>query len=351
MLFGQVTDTRIPVKPSGFRLAADPMSNPLPASSDASHDHAQRLAWRALLAAAQWAREQGDGARSELAFGLDASGRLAATQDDGPQAWLHWRPASGWEMAASVPPGARALLDLYLPICAASAQRPLTVGHLGQSLDGYIATASGDSYYVTGPQNVRHLHRMRALCDAVIVGAETVARDDPKLTVRHAEGSNPVRVILDPRRRLGSDRRVFSDSAARTIVVCDQAAARTSVAAGFAEILAVPSRAGRLSLDELVRALHARGLYSVFVEGGGATVTGFLEAGLLDRVHVAIAPLFTGSGRPGIRLPARDKIADCLRPAYRLFAMGGDVLFDCDLRASAAEPPADGSQGDLSRVF
>jgi riboflavin biosynthesis pyrimidine reductase len=106
------------------------------------------------------------------------------------------------------------------------------------------------------------------------------------------------------------------------------------------EIIALPSRAGRLPLDLLLERLHARGWHAVFVEGGGATVSSFLEAGLLDRLQVAIAPLVTGSGRPGIRLPERAAIADSLRPAHRVFTMGGDVLFDCDLRASAGTFPA-----------
>src|SRR6266404_4253948 len=76
----------------------------------------------------------------------------------------------------------RSLVDLYLPICAATAARPITVGHLGQSLDGFIATHAGESRFVTGQENVLHSHRLRALCDAVVVGAGTVAADDPRLT-------------------------------------------------------------------------------------------------------------------------------------------------------------------------
>jgi riboflavin biosynthesis pyrimidine reductase len=79
-------------------------------------------------------------------------------------------------------------------------------------------------------------------------------------------------------------------------------------------------------------------------------VSGFLEAGLLDRLHVAIAPLVTGSGRPGLSLPARDKIADCLRPQHRVFTMGGDVLFDCDLRGPSAAERTNSSD-DISRVI
>ena len=91
------------------------------------------------------------------------------------------------------------------PSAVARAARPITIGHLGQSLDGFIATHSGDAISVTGPENILHLHRLRALCDAVVVGAGTVAADNPRLTTRLVAGSNPVRVILDPACRLPAD--------------------------------------------------------------------------------------------------------------------------------------------------
>jgi riboflavin-specific deaminase-like protein len=300
-------------------------------------------AWRAILNAAAW-RRAGEASRSPTSFAVEAWGTLRPTVDP-KEAWLVWQPSGGWEVGAAAPAEAHPLLDLYLPLCVASALRPLTVGHLGQSLDGHIATESGDSYYVTGPANVLHLHRMRALCDAVVVGAETVARDDPQLTVRLAEGANPLRVILDPRGRLRTARRVFA-AEARTLLVRDEAAAPPKTF-GSAEVLALPARDGRFELESLLERLHARGAACVFVEGGGATVSSFLEAGLLDRLQIAIAPLVTGNGRPGIRLPARATIADCLQPAHRVFSMGGDVLFDCDLRARA---PTAGS-GSLRRVY
>jgi riboflavin-specific deaminase-like protein len=255
--------------------------------------------------------------------------------------WLV-RHGSHYSASPAAPAVARPLLDLYAPLLG---PRPLVVGHLGQSLDGHIATNTGDSYYVTGPENVRHLHRLRALCDAVVVGAGTVARDDPQLTVRHVDGRNPVRVVLDPRGELEGRHRVFTDGQAQTYVV--HAAGLGAKAPTAAEAIVVPTENGRLRLDVLLTELAARGLRAVFVEGGGVTVSRFLEAGLLDRLHVAIAALVTGRGRPGLTLQARDKIADCLRPQHRVFAMGGDVLFDCDLRAP---PPALPSES-LTRVF
>jgi len=295
----------------------------------------QTVVWRGLRGAAAWAEDRSVHSESsaERAFSIDADGALVPLSNGAEAAWLHWS-AGGWRSANGAPPEARALLDLYLPLCGA---RPWAIAHLGQSLDGHIATSSGDSYYVTGPDNLVHLHRLRALCDAVIVGAGTVARDDPQLTVRHVEGESPVRVVLDPRRRLDASRRVFADDSAATLLACDENLTREP-GPGGAELLGVPMEHGRMRLDVLLARLRERGLRSVLVEGGGATVSSFLAANLLDRLQVAVAPLVTGSGTPGVSLPARDRISECLRPSHRVFAMGADVLFDCDLRA-AAEPP------------
>jgi riboflavin-specific deaminase-like protein len=275
---------------------------------------------------------------------LAAAGAAGPPTVDGD--WLV-RHGSDCVVASAAPSAVRPLLELYTPLCAARAGTTFTLAHLGQSLDGYIATASGDSYYVTGPDNVRHLHRLRALCSAVVVGAGTVARDDPQLTVRHVAGPNPVRVVLDPAGRLDARRRVFTDGAAPTLVV--HAAGLAAPAPGGAEVLEVPVDGGGLKLDVLLARLRERALSTVFVEGGGATVSRFLESGLLDRLHIAIAPLVTGRGRPGLTLPARERIAECLRPAYRVFTMGGDVLFDCDLRAAA--PAAGEASGSLTRAI
>lgn len=289
-------------------------------------------AWRLLLAAA---------APGQPTSRHAAPGALPdALRAD--RAWLE-RSARGVGPSPAAPEAVRALLELYAPLTDAAPGRPLTLAHLGQSLDGQIATASGDSYYVTGPDNLRHLHRLRALAAAVVVGAGTVERDDPQLTVRHVEGTNPVRVVLDPRARLPADRKIFKDGAASTIVVHAEGV-RAQAPPGV-EVLRIPAEGSRLRLEALLDALHERGLWFVFVEGGGDTVSRFLEAGLLDRLHVAIAPLVTGAGRAGLSLPGRDRIAECLRPGYRVFAMGADVLFDCDLRA------AGGGSVPLTRVL
>jgi riboflavin-specific deaminase-like protein len=258
-------------------------------------------------------------------------------------AWLSVEPGGGWTASSPPTDAARDLLDLFLPL---RLPEHVVVGQLGQSLDGRIATESGASHFVTGEKDRERLHRLRALVDAVIVGAETVAHDDPRLTVRLVEGQNPVRVVLDPSERLDERRRVFEeagDAAARTLVVRKRADA--SPATERSDELRIPwTEATGFDLAALLDALKGRGLRRVLVEGGGVTVSRFLQAGLLDRLHLTVAPLLIGSGRPSLTLDAIAALDQALRPACRRFILGEDVLFDLDLRA-----PSSGGRGGPAR--
>src|SRR5581483_7720138 len=305
-----------------------------------SSDAPSAAAWAVVQAAAVHADRAGCPGQP-AAFAVNEAGQALAVPADDPQALVAWRGRAGWEPLVARDDPRRALLDLYLPICSATTSHPVTIGHLGQSLDGFIATRTGDSRWVTGRENILHLHRLRALCDAVVVGAETVSPDDPQLTTRLVHGPNPLRVILDPRRRLGVHHQVFSDRSAETLYVCSRSLARPGEHChGLATIAAVDETADGLDIAALVGLLHTRGCTRIFVEGGGVTVSMFVRAGLLDRLHMAIAPLIIGDGRPAIRLPARAMLGDCQRPRYRVFRMGGDVLFDCDLRSRRDEDAA-----------
>ncbi len=298
--------------------------------------------WPILLSAATLAEELEQRGRLEF-FVRTADGSLKSCANDDPEAVLAWRPGAGWELRVPAGDPRTATLDLYLPICGATRAHPITIGHLGQSLDGFIATLTGDSQFVTGAANIVHLHRLRALCDAVIVGAGTVAADDPQLTTRHVSGDNAVRVVFDPTRRLGSTFKVFSDGEAATLYVCGRSLVEPGEThVGAAPIVAFDDTRPEQDVGHVLELLRARGCTRIFVEGGGVTVSAFLEANLLDRLHMTIAPLLIGDGRPAIRLAPHANLRDCRRPRYRVFRMGGDVLFDCDLRAqSASVDPSD----------
>jgi len=329
------------VAPDDFARQVD-WTNPVPVETIVrQRGSAADAAWSIVRAAAA------------LASQLERNGCVATFEPDeqselhpctdGRAALLTWSPGHGWR--SQLPPGdSRAdLLDLYLPICSASSAHPMTVGHLGQSLDGFIATHSGDSQFVTGDDNIMHLHRMRALCDAVIVGAGTVAADDPQLTVRLVPGPNPLRVVFDPGRRLSSNFRVFTDRIGPTLYVCSQTLVADGEShVGDAAIVGIDCTQVDGGVSELLGLLHSRGCGRVFVEGGGVTVSSFLQANLLDRLQIAIAPVIIGDGRPAIRLAPHARLSDCRRPSYRVFRMGGDVMFDCELHS-----PADTATGSI----
>ena len=203
------------------------------------------------------------------------------------------------------------------------------LGRLAQTLDGRIATECGSSQWIGGRGDILHTHRLRALCDAVLVGAGTVAADDPRLTTREAPGPDPVRVVLDPNRRLPDTHRVFAGGPA-TLLACVEDIPGGD-RHGEAEVLRLPRGGGGLCLPSLLRALAGRGLRRLFVEGGGITVSHFLAAGLLDRLHVTVAPVILGSGRTAFQLPTATRIADGLRFRWTVHPLGEDVLLDIPL--------------------
>lgn len=222
-----------------------------------------------------------------------------------------------------LPPGASddPLARAYL---AFAAPERAVLGHLGQSLDGRIATSSGHGAAVTGPENITHLHRLRALADIVLVGAATVRNDDPALTTRLVAGPSPVRVVIDSRRVLDDRYGIFQDGPP-TMVLCAEAAF-DGPRLGRAEVVSVAADAGGCRPEAVLDVLGERGLGRIFIEGGGRTVSRFLQAGCLDILQVCISPLIIGGGRPGLSLPEITSMDDALRLDGVAIPMGADIL-------------------------
>jgi riboflavin-specific deaminase-like protein len=289
-------------------------------------------AWALLL---QLRKRLADGGVFAAPVGvqLDAQGALVETAAH--EGTIALRPDRGtaWSTArGSVLPDAARMLDLYLPLLVGTQHAAgFVAGHLAQSLDGRVATTGGVSQFISGEEDLVHTHRLRALFDAVVVGAKTVERDDPRLTTRLAEGPNPTRVILDPRGRLPADRRVFVDGEAPTVLVLGRGAHAEACGSANVRCIEVDCREGWMPVVGVVEALADLGLRRLFIEGGGITVSGFLEARLLDRLHLTVAPVLLGSGRPSIALPAIECLEDATRVSCRHHQLGPDMLFDCSL--------------------
>ena len=221
--------------------------------------------------------------------------------------------------------------EQFGPLQTGAVDDMVVVGQVGQSLDGRIATTTGHSKYINGPAGLTHLHRLRALVDAVVVGVGTALADDPQLTVRRVAGPQPARVVIDPNGRLLASAKLFASDGVRRLLVTAEGT-RCAPPAGV-EILALPTNDKHIAPRTILAALADCGMRRVLIEGGADTVSRFLAAGCLDRLHVVVAPIILGSGRASFTLPAIERADQALRIPIRAHQLDDEVLFDCDLTA------------------
>lgn len=212
--------------------------------------------------------------------------------------------------------------------------RPWVMLKLAQSLDGRIATAAGESRWITGPLARRRVHLMRARADGILVGAATARIDDPLLDVRlPGLAAGPVRIVLDTRLELDPTSRLVCSAARQPVWVLHGAAApgarREALAEAGVDLLEVPEGpGGRLELAAALAALAGRGLTRLLVEGGGAVAAALIGRGLVDEIALFSAgQVIGGDGRPAIAPLGLSRLADA--PGFVLAGVeevAGDVL-------------------------
>lgn len=244
--------------------------------------------------------------------------------------------AGGWSEVPSnfrAPNGAlpQPWEDRFGPLRRGSVDDLVVVGQIGQSIDGRIATVTGHSKYINGPAGLAHLHRLRALVDAVLIGIGTAVADDPLLTVRRCAGPSPARIVLDPRGRLSPDAKVLVDDGVRRMVITAEGV-RPRMPGGV-EIVEIPAVGGEIAPAAILAALAARDCARILIEGGAHTVSRFIAAGCIDRLHVMVAPIMLGAGQTGVTLKPIATADQALRSPMRAHLIGEEVLLDCDLTA------------------
>jgi GTP cyclohydrolase II len=246
----------------------------------------------------------------------------------------HVRPtlAADSAVAMGLPADAMDLLGTVRP----RADRPYVALKYAQSLDGRIATATGDSKWISGEPERRVSHALRAACDAVLVGAGTAVRDDPELTVRLVSGASPTRVVLDSTLRLPASAKLLGSEAATLVVTTERSdpARRTALIEGGVGVEVVPDEGGHVDLGAALRRLREKGFESVLVEGGARVITGLLAGGLVDRMIVAVAPIVLGSGTEAVEGLDVSRVSDGIHLANRtIVPVGDDVLLAWDVVA------------------
>ena len=214
---------------------------------------------------------------------------------------------------------------------------PFVILKCAATLDGRIATRTGDAQWVSGPQSRGFVHALRHSVDGILVGIGTVNADDPSLTTRLPEGGgrDPHRIILDTHLSIPLNARVLTQSsAAQTILVTgpDVAeSARCRVEQSGARVLPVPSRNGRVDLHALMKILGAEGFSSVLVEGGSRVCGSALRAGIVDKLYFFYAPkLLAGDdGIPISQGPGSERMQDCLNVQHlTVHRFGPDVMIE-----------------------
>jgi len=214
--------------------------------------------------------------------------------------------------------------------------RPFVTLKVAATLDGKIATAKGESRWITGPAARKAVHRLRAQSDAVLVGIGTVLTDDPSLTVRTGRtgGRAPLRIVLDPSLRIPLRAKVLTDAEAPTLIVTTKAGSagkRAALTRRGIEVLMLPAPRGRVAWTTLLRDLGRRGVSSLLIEGGAEVNASALRERAVDRVLFFLAPTILG-GRDAVSAiggPSPPRLAHAMAlKGVTVTRIGPDILVE-----------------------
>ncbi|MCP4255147.1 MAG: bifunctional diaminohydroxyphosphoribosylaminopyrimidine deaminase/5-amino-6-(5-phosphoribosylamino)uracil reductase RibD [Candidatus Scalindua sp.] len=211
---------------------------------------------------------------------------------------------------------------------------PFITVKYAQTLDGRIATSSGDSQWISSEASRKYVHRLRGINMGIMVGAGTVVADNPQLTVRHVRGKNPFRIIVDSKLRIPIKSSVLTDTNAHlTIIATTSSASAREIAAikklGVDVWVVKKERDGMVSLKDLLRELGEREIVSVLVEGGSEIITSLLKAGLVDKMIIPIAPKIVGKGLEAIGDLKINKINKSIKfSSFKTIKKGDDIIFE-----------------------
>ena len=193
------------------------------------------------------------------------------------------------------------------------------IAQLGQSLDGKIALFNGNSHYINSPKSILYLHALRCICDGLLVGVNTVIKDNPLLTTRNMKGSSPMRIIIDPSLKLTNRLNIFKDG--NKNIVFTQKASKKRL--NNTTIYKLPKKNFTKSVYQKIIDLNFN---YILVEGGATTISNFLEQELLDIMQFIIAPIIIGSGIDSIKLKSISTLKNALRPKSHLYKLGDEII-------------------------
>ena len=266
-------------------------------------------------------------------------------------------------------PSIRSIFRIYLPMLlggfrARKRGELFVTAHVAQTLDGRIACLNGHSQWISNQANLFHAHRIRALHDGVMVGRGTVEKDDPALTVRHVGGVDPRRIVLNSSASLLNEEcsqlQVFRDAGCllmtsqggleseRTSQRSSKGSSKLADLPATVEVVGIDSGGeSTISPAKLREAFQARGIHSIFLEGGSTTLSRYFDLAAIDLLHVHFAPVILGSGISSFSLPEVETVQLARRMTTAHFVLDGELLIECRGQRSNADSAAPLSGGGL----
>lgn len=193
------------------------------------------------------------------------------------------------------------------------------IAQLGQSLDGKIALFNGNSHYINSKKSILYLHALRCICDGLLVGVNTVIKDNPLLTTRYMKGSSPMRIIIDPSLKLTNRLNIFKDG--NKNIVFTQKVSNKKL--NNTTIYKLPKKNFTKLIYQKIKDLNFN---YILVEGGATTISKFLEQELLDIMQFIIAPIIIGSGIDSVKLKSISNLKYALRPKSSLYKLGDEMI-------------------------
>lgn len=217
-------------------------------------------------------------------------------------------------------------LKIYLPYCflsllAIKENRTIAIAHFAQSLDGKIATFSGDSKWIGNEENLKHAHRMRALTDGIMIGSGTLRNDQPRLNVRLVEGDNPKRIVIGKLNQ--SDCQCLVNTSPEPVLILSDEKNQNE---GSLQFIALPAHDSYINCQSILRCLFQQGIHTVYIEGGAVTTSNFLKDGAIDIFQLHLSPQIFGSGKQGIELPQIQQVKEAIRFENFSFEPVGDTM-------------------------
>lgn len=217
------------------------------------------------------------------------------------------------------------MLKLYLPLSVMhfyNRTKPFVIVHVAASLDGKIATQSGDSKWIGNPENLIHSHKLRALVDGVLIGACTVKNDEPTLNVRHVKGENPTRLIISNHSKDFSGLKKVDNT--KTILIREECYKKENQHDCFDEIIYYTGNNKKEKIEHLMLELHNKGVKTILIEGGSETISNILCTSNVNIFQVHYAPIILGSGKSIVELPLIERISEASSLSHPFWTKIGD---------------------------